>query len=82
MGKVTFEESKIGGEGKVAVFKFYGDEDPVIALDKAVSAYVGHRSYTQFVDINMDNPWTRVVILGVNDTGNVEFDPAGIWSIT
>mgnify|MGYP007046708457 CR=1 FL=1 len=79
MGKVIFQESTInlthGRKGKVAVFRFVGEEDPVAKLDWAVSEYVGHDGYMEFIDINMDNPWTRVVICGINDMEQVEFDP-------
>jgi len=80
MGKVIFQESIInltqGRKGKVAMFMFAGDEDPVPKLDWAVSEYVGHEGYMEFIDINMDNPWTRVVISGINDMEQVEFDPS------
>jgi len=80
MGKIIFQESIInlthGRKGKVAMFMFAGDEDPVAKLDWAVSEYVGHEGYMEFIDINMDNPWTRVVISGINDMEQVEFDPS------
>jgi len=79
MAKVKFEESTIslenGGTGKVAVFMYSGQEDPVVKLDQAVSSYVGYKSHMQFVDINMDNPWIRVVIIGVNEMKQADFDP-------
>ena len=80
MGKVIFQESTINltnnRKGKIAVFMFVGDDDPVAKLDWAVNEYVGHDGYMEFVDIKMDNPWTRVVISGINDMEQVEFDPS------
>lgn len=80
MGKIIFQESDInltnGQKGKVAIFMFIGEDDPVAKLDWAVSEYVGHYGYMEFIDINMDNPWSRVVIYGINDMKQVEFDPA------
>lgn len=80
MGKIIFQESTInlvrGLKGKVAVFMYVGDDDPVAILDSAVSKYAGHDGYMEFIDINMDNPWARVVICGINDMEQEEFDPA------
>jgi len=80
MGKVTIQESTIdltfGRKGKIAVFMYVGEDDPVAILDNAVSQYVGHEGYSEFIDINMDNPWVRVVMSGVNEMNQVPFNPA------
>jgi hypothetical protein len=80
MGKIIFQESTInlthGRKGKLAVFMFVGSDDPVEKLDWAVSTYVGHDGYNEYVDINMDNPWTRVILSDINDMEQVEFDPS------
>jgi hypothetical protein len=80
MGKIIFQESQInltnGRKGKLAVFMFQGEDDPVAKLDGAVSAYVGNDGYNQYVDINMDNPWTRIIISDIDNMEQVEFDPS------
>lgn len=80
MGDIKIEESTIdlvdGRKGKVAVFMYTGSDDPVAKLDWAISVYVEHKQHMQFVDINMDNPWTRVVMSGVNDMKQENFDPS------
>ncbi len=79
MPEVTIQESVIelthGRKGKIAVLMYIGAEDPVVELDSAVSAYVGHSNHAQFIDINMDNPWVRVIIYGMNEIKQEDFDP-------
>lgn len=79
MEKIKIEEStinlKYGREGKVAILMYVGEDDPVSKLDDAVSEYVGNVAYNQFIDINMDNPWVRVIISGINDMEQEDFDP-------
>ena len=48
--------------GKVAIFQYVGQDDPVDPLNEAVYLYTGGTKYTEMDDINMDNPWVRVVI--------------------
>lgn len=53
--------------GKIAIL--YGGTEtdtPKTYMDKVVRDYVGNQSYVQLVDINLDNPWLRVVIKGIN----------------
>jgi hypothetical protein len=65
---VKIQEGSINCENgknrKVAVFTYTGEDDPVAALDLAVSKYDKNAEYNQFVDYNMDNPWIRVLING------------------
>ena len=80
MGQIKFQESTIdlthGRKGQVAILMYAGDGDPVATLDLAVSEYVGNVGHNQFVDINMDNPWIRVIISGINDMTQEDFDPS------
>lgn len=80
MGQITIQESSIDlineRKGKIAVLMYVGEEDPVAILDKAVSQYVGHEGYSEFIDINMDNPWVRVVMSGINEMKQVPYNPA------
>jgi hypothetical protein len=47
----------------------------VKTLDYAVSQYVGYKPFTQFIDIEMDNPWVRVIVFGINEMNQEDFDP-------
>ena len=80
MGKVKIQESTIdlkqGGKGKVAIFLHSGEGNPVVELDEAVTQYVGDKEASQFIDINMDNPWVTLVISEINEMVQVDFDPS------
>lgn len=57
--------------GKVAILLGgLNSDNPKEHMDSAVSKYVEHEPHNQFVEIHLDNPWTRVVIRGIN---NIEF---------
>ena len=60
---------------KVGILMYTGSGDPVKHLNDAVHHYVGHEGYNEFIDANMDNPWIRVIIKGINDIEQVEFNP-------
>jgi hypothetical protein len=79
MSKVKIQESNIDltndRKGKVAILIYRGEEDPVSKLDTAVHQYVGNESHHEFIDINMDNPWVRVILSGINEMEQVDFDP-------
>jgi hypothetical protein len=79
MEKVIIQESSIelthGRKGQIAVLMYVGDNDPVAKLNWAVSEYVGNVLHNQFVDINMDNPWVRVIMTGINEMEQVDFNP-------
>jgi len=63
--KITIQEIDNNGKGKIAIFTFKGESDPVKHLDKAVKLYTTGQQYIEFVDINMDNPWIRIVFSGI-----------------
>jgi hypothetical protein len=60
---------------KVGILIYKGAGDPVVHLNNAVDQYVGNESYNEFIDANMDNPWVRVIIKGINEMTPVEFNP-------
>jgi len=68
------EASTDGGRTKTAIFIYTGPGDPVPYLKQAVSLYVLNNGYNEFIDANMDNPWVRVVIFGLNDMDQTTFD--------
>lgn len=36
-------------------------------MDEAVHQYVGSIGHNQYVEIHLDNPWTRIVTTGINE---------------
>ncbi len=76
MKDIIYQEAKTtDAKIKVGVLIYIGAGDPVKHLNEAVSKYVGHEGYNEFIDANMDNPWVRVIIKGINDMEQVEFNP-------
>jgi hypothetical protein len=41
--------------------------NPKAHMDEAVSRYVGNIGHNQYIEIHLDNPWTRVITSGIND---------------
>ncbi len=78
MRNIKIQESEIdlvnGRKGQIAVLTYVGDDDPVAVLEWAVSEYVENVGYNEFIDINMDNPWTRVILSGINEMQQEDFD--------
>jgi hypothetical protein len=63
---------------KVGILMYTGSGDPSVHLRDAVSRFVGKEGYNEFIDANMDNPWIRVIIKGINEMEQKEFDPESI----
>ncbi len=60
---------------KVGILIYVGSGDPVKNLNTAVGFYAGYEGYNEYIDANMDNPWVRVIIKGINDLDEAEFNP-------
>ncbi len=72
---IIYQEAKTTNEKiKVGILIYTGAGDPVKSLTEAVHEYVGSEGYNEFLDANMDNPWVRVIIKGINEMEQVEFD--------
>ena len=42
-------------------------------MDERVKEYVGKEPYSEFVGIELDNPWVRIVVKGINDLDFEDF---------
>lgn len=63
MYEILIEELKNNnGERKAAILTYKGEGDPVKKLDDKISEYTKNDKYWEFIDMNMDNPWTRVIV--------------------
>lgn len=61
--------------GEVAILRGgLNTENPTGLMDTAVSQYVGSNGYNEFVEIYLDNPWVRVVVIGINELDYKPFD--------
>jgi hypothetical protein len=66
---------KNGGTGVVAVFIYAGDEDPKPILGDAIRKYTeGTTNYDIFMDAQMNCPWVRVVISGISDMEQMDYN--------
>ena len=83
MKDLTINESEYllenGKMGKVAVFLYSGSGEPSRVLDWVVREYIKpidgvENNFTELIGANLDNPWMRVVISGVNDMYQENFD--------
>ena len=79
MNKVEFFEQELTKDnkkvGKVAIFRGgLNTDNPTAILDSAVSKYVGNDGYNEFVEIFLDNPWVRVVVIGINELEYKKFE--------
>ena len=76
MNDIMYQEAKTpDNKGKFAILIYTGSGDPVKHLNEAVRRYADNEGYNEFIDANMDNPWVRVIIKGINEMGKIEFDP-------
>lgn len=76
MKDIIYQEAKTGNpKVKVGILLYTGSGDPVKHLNEAVHLYVQNEGYNEFIDANMDNPWVRVIIKGIDNMDPVEFNP-------
>lgn len=45
-------------------------QDPKSYMDYVVSEFVKGKFYNEYIDSNLDNPWLRIIIEGMNDMIN------------
>jgi hypothetical protein len=43
---------------------YRGEGDPVWEMDEFVKNKISNNHYTEYIDMNMDNPWVRIIIIG------------------
>jgi hypothetical protein len=64
MDEITIEELKNNNSKRVSILIYRGDGDPVRKLDDKIREYTNGEQYWEFIDMNMDNPWTRIIVFG------------------
>lgn len=72
MNDVEIFEQKLigerGGKYKFAILRCNIKVDtPKSTLNAAVFTYVEHVGYNEFVEVYNDNPWTRIIVSGINE---------------
>ena len=64
MDEITIEELKNNNSKRVSILTYRGEGDPVRKLDDKIQEYTNGEPYWEFIDMNMDNPWTRIIVFG------------------
>jgi len=76
MKDVIYQGLETSNHGvQVGILMYKGSGDPVKHLNEAVHEYVKTEGYNEFIDANMDNPWIRVIVKGINNIPQTEFNP-------
>lgn len=64
MEDITIEELKNNNSKRVTILTYRGEGDPIIKLNNKIIEYTNSEPYCEFVDMNMNNPWTRIIVFG------------------
>jgi hypothetical protein len=72
--EASFNDKDGKPKGKLAILTYTGEGDPFTVLRDVVHFYVKTKGYHEFVDINGDNPWTRIITSDINSLGQEKFD--------
>jgi hypothetical protein len=70
-----YEQELTDGQGNrigmmAILFGGMNSQNPKAYMDNAVTDYLqkhGNPLHNQFVEIHMDNPWLRVIVIGINE---------------
>ena len=74
ISEAIFQDKKCNKKGKLAILRYTGEGDPYAELRDAVHYYVKNNGYHEYVDINGDNPWTRIIVSDINALEQEKFD--------
>jgi hypothetical protein len=67
-------KNKNGHESKITILVGgVSSANPKEYMDRAVRKYINDKPHNQFIVIELDNPWTRIVTSGVGDYDFVPF---------
>ena len=62
-------------KGKIAIIRGgLNKENPIEFMNSIVHDYVKNDLYNEFIEIEMDNPWVRVILDGINELEYEEFN--------
>jgi len=62
-GDIEYEYTKLGSNTLMGIY-YRGDNDVVREIDKFIRSKVSTENYTEYIDMNMDNPWVRIIVIG------------------
>lgn len=62
-GDIEYEYTKLGSNTLMGIY-YRGDNDTLREIDKFIRSKVSTENYTEYVDMNMDNPRVRIIVIG------------------
>jgi hypothetical protein len=62
-GDIDYEFTKLGNNTLLGIY-YCGDNEPVKKIDSFIRKIVSNKNYTEYIDMNMDNPWVRIIVMG------------------
>jgi hypothetical protein len=62
-GDIEYEYTKLGSNTLIGI-SYRGEGDPVMEMDEFMKNKISNKYYTEYVDMNMDNPWVRIIVIG------------------
>jgi len=65
MGVINVKEIK-NDNIKIIIIEYRGENDSILKIDEYILNNYNKDEYIEFVDINMDNPWIRILKIKIN----------------
>jgi len=62
-GDIEYEYTKLGSNTLMGIY-YRGEGDPVMEMDEFMKNKILNKYYTEYVDMDMDNPWVRIIVIG------------------
>ena len=62
-GDIDYEYTKLGTNILMGI-SYCGDDDPVEKINDFIIPIISNKDYTEYIDMNMDNPWVRIIVIG------------------
>ena len=62
-GEIEYEYTKLGTNILMGI-SYRGENDPVRGIDDFMTKKLSDKKYTEYVDMSMDNPWVRIIVIG------------------
>ena len=62
MGEITVEDFRNKNFKLISILTYVGSGDPVENLNTKIKEHTKGKQYHEFIDMNMDNPWTRNIV--------------------
>jgi hypothetical protein len=62
-GDIDYEYTKLGTNILMGI-SYRGDNEPVKKINEFINTNILNKDYSEYIDMNMDNPWVRIIVIG------------------